>query len=103
MSSFVRSPVVAGHELPAVACFAVRAQAEPGALPRVLEPFVKRGMQIADVHARILGQADDCCLLIDLQVAGLDDAQAQAIAESLRQMVPVERVLLSRKRLAHAA
>jgi acetolactate synthase regulatory subunit len=88
---------------PVTTCFAVRGDAAPGLLPRVIEPFVKRGLQIQDVHARIVGSGEEACQLIDLQIAGMSDAAAETAAEALRQIVGVERVLLARKRIALAA
>jgi acetolactate synthase small subunit len=73
------------------ACYAVRALADPGSLPRLLEPFAKRGLVPSAMHVRSTGVIS----LVDLQVEGLDRATAELIAETLRQIVTVERVLLS--------
>jgi acetolactate synthase regulatory subunit len=74
------------------ACFAVRAAADPGSLPRVLELFAKRGLVPSSVQARLTGDAVPA-LSVDLQVAGLEPALAEAVAEALRQIWVVERVL----------
>lgn len=86
-----------------VACFAVRAAADPGVLSRVVELFAKRGLVPKSVHARLAGAAEDGSLLIDVQIDGLDPDTAERIADALRQIVAVERVLTARKRLARAA
>ncbi|HUH83928.1 MAG TPA: hypothetical protein VLX85_04930 [Stellaceae bacterium] len=76
------------------ACFSVHAAAEPGVMPRVLELFAKRGLVPTSWISRVSGQE----LTIDLQMRGLDAADAGYIARSLRQIVAVETVLLSEKR-----
>ncbi len=86
-----------------VACFAVRAIADPGTLSRVVELFAKRGLVPKSVHARLAGGETDACLLIDVQIDGLDLDTAERIADALRQIVSVERVLTARKRRARAA
>ena len=83
-------------------CFAVRAAADPGTLTRLIAPFAKRGLVPTSVVARSAG-ADGAILLVDLQVGGLDRALAEMVAEGLRQLVPVERVLLAELALAVAA
>ncbi len=45
----------------------------------------------------------DFTLAVDLQIENLDRALAELIAEGLRQMVPVERVLLAELGVAVAA
>jgi acetolactate synthase small subunit len=85
------------------ACFAVRADADPGMLSRVVELFAKRGMVPASVHSRLSGAGHDPSLLIDIQVDGLDVQAGEQIAEALRQIPFVERVLTARKRSTRAA
>jgi hypothetical protein len=84
------------------ACFAVRAAADPGALPRILELFAKRGLVPASVQARLSG-ATEPALSVDLQVAGLEPAMVEVVAESLRQVWVVERVLTAEVLPARAA
>lgn len=81
-------------DLPPTACFAVHAVAEPGVMPRVLELFAKRGLVPSSWISRVSGHE----LTIDLQMRGLDAADASYLARSLRQIVAVETVLLSEKR-----
>ncbi|MEI9984444.1 MAG: hypothetical protein WDN69_15310 [Aliidongia sp.] len=76
------------------ACFAIRAAAEPGILPRLIGLFAKRDLVPAAVQARRIGPGRDL-LAVDLQVEGLDLGLAELIAENMRQMVSVERVLLA--------
>jgi hypothetical protein len=74
------------------ACFAVRAAADPGSLPRILELFAKRGLVPSSVQSRLVGGADPA-LSVDLQVSGLEPALVDVVAETLRQIWVVERVL----------
>lgn len=78
-------------------CFAVTAAAEPGAMPRVLEVFAKRGLVPSRWHSTLAGRAGDE-LMIDIQIAGVDAALAARLAEGLRQVVVVRAVLVSEKR-----
>ena len=81
-------------DLPPTACFAVHAAAEPGVMPRVLELFAKRGLVPTSWISRVSGPD----LTIDVQVLGLDAADAGYLARALRQIVAVETVLFSEKR-----
>jgi hypothetical protein len=76
------------------ACFAIRAAAEAGILSRLIEPFAKRNLVPSSVHARLSGALRDT-LSVDLQIDGLEPGMAEIIAETIRQMVSVERVLLA--------
>jgi acetolactate synthase small subunit len=92
-------PVTVAQTLSAYAtCFSVRAAADPGALPRILELFAKRGLVPTSVQARLIGAGD--IMAVDLQVDGLEPSMVEIIAESLRQLVLVERVLTAE--LLHA-
>jgi acetolactate synthase small subunit len=72
-------------------------------LSRVIELFARRGLVANSVHARLTGAAEDACVVIDVQIDGLDAELAERIADALRQIIAVERVLTARKRLARAA
>ncbi len=76
-------------------CFSVVAEADPGMLPRVLELFAKRNL-VPDrwVSDRLPGGGQ---LAVDLQVAGLEEAEAEHIARCLRQIWGVETVLRATK------
>lgn len=80
------------QSLPFRACFAVRAAADPGSLPRILELFAKRGLVPSSVQARLTGDAEPA-LSVDLQVSGMAPDQVEVVAETLRQIWLVERVL----------
>ena len=75
-------------------CLTVRAVADPGSLPRLLEVFVKRGMVPSKLFCVATG-ADE--LTVDLQVTGLDDDLGAVIANQLRSQVGIETVLTSVK------
>ena len=84
------------------ACFSVIAAAEPGAMPRVLEIFAKRGLvpsqwlgTTAGFHSRELH--------IDIQLDGVDTELSERLAQSLRQVVSVRSVLTSETRLLLSA
>jgi hypothetical protein len=78
------------------ACFAVQARAEPGILPRVLEPFAKRGLIPAQWHSALAGAAHDE-LHIEIQLEDVARDLADFIARCLRQIPDVEIVLTSEK------
>lgn len=81
-----------------VTCFSIRAHAEPGVMPRVLEVFAKRSLVPLRWHAdRVGGTADSEELAIDLQVAGLSPEKAAFLARCLRQIWGVETVLTAEK------
>lgn len=73
-----------------VFCFSIRAAADPGAMPRVLALFAKRGMVPSRLHGVLL---ESGTLEIDVQVAGLEEESGRYIAECLRQQTCVDAVL----------
>jgi acetolactate synthase regulatory subunit len=85
------------HHQHFTACFSVTAAADPGAMPRVLEVFAKRGLVPSQWHSTVAGRAGDE-LHIDIQVACADQALATRLAEGLRQVVCVRAVLTAEKR-----
>jgi acetolactate synthase small subunit len=97
MLMLLPSATAADDELPATACFSIRARAEPGAMPRVLELFAKRGLVPSVWHSATCG-ADHAVLTIDVQMRGLERDVMDYIAACLRQMPLVEVVLTSQKR-----
>ena len=83
-------------------CYSVAAAADPGVVLRVLEQFAKRGLVPLRLLAIAAGARAEV-LDIDVQVAGLGADTADHIAESLRQLVHVERVLTAVKTPAERA
>jgi hypothetical protein len=82
----------------AVHCFSVRADLDPGLLPRLLEAFAKRGLWPTKFYSQALpgdlpGQPIEA--VIDIQVAGLDCATSDHIAMQFRGIVGVQSVLTS--------
>jgi hypothetical protein len=69
--------------------FSIRALAEPGVMPRVLELFAKRGL----VPQRWNSAASEAGLSIDVQMSGLDRDVSDYIARCMRQIHGVETVL----------
>ena len=69
--------------------YAVRARAEPGIMPRILELFAKRGL----VPQQWRSTASPVALTIEVQIAGIDREAAAYIGRSMRQIAGVESVL----------
>lgn len=81
-------------------CFSVHAVADPSTLPRVTEVLSVYGMVPRRCHSQCGSDAD---LVIDIQVDGLDVAQAAAVAQRMGRIVTVDSVLWSEKVQRHAA
>lgn len=79
---------------PPTYCFSVLAAPDASVMPRVLGLFAKRGIVPARFHGDTVGNE----LAVDVQVRGLDPDTAAHVAECLRAMVAVERVLTAVKR-----
>ena len=84
--------------LPAVAthCFAIRADATPGMMSRVLELFAKRNLVPTKWHSAVIG-GDGEDLQVDIQMEGIEAELAGYIARCLRQIYGVDSVLTSTK------
>jgi len=96
--SFAGAPGVQSLESPSVlptACFAVHARATPGALPRILETFAKRGWIPSSVEARLVSGGEE--LAADIQMPGLDRDTAMLVAANLRSIVDVQSVLTTQR------
>ncbi len=78
-----------------LACFSVTASADPGTLSRLVEPFAKLNLVPHRLHAATVPGADGPRLEVDLQLAGIEPDRARRFADTLRQVVTVEAVLLS--------
>jgi len=72
--------------------FFVTGDAAPGFAPRVLELFAKRNIVPDEIHAR----AADGRQTIEIRAHGMESDLAAYIGRCLRQIVSVERVLVSR-------
>lgn len=75
-------------------CFSVHADAEPSALPRVLEVFAVYGHVPSRCHVE-RGAADE--LMIDAQLDGLGRDEAALVAKRLGRVISVMGVLWSEK------
>lgn len=82
-------------------CFSVHTDAEPSALPRVMEVFALYGHVPARCHVE-RGGPDGQDLVIDTQLEGLNQAEAAQVAKRLGRVVSVVQVLWSEKRRAAA-
>jgi acetolactate synthase small subunit len=90
---------VTDDDLPVTVCFSVRAHADPGVMPRVLELFAKRGLVPSAWHSSTAGN-DHAELTIDIQMRGLNRDVTEYIAACLRQITFVEVVLTSQRHTA---
>ncbi len=84
------------------ACFSVIATTEPGTMPRVLEIFAKRGL-VPDRWLSAVAGARGGELHIDIQLADAEVGLVERLAQSLRQVVSVQSVLTSEKRVLISA
>jgi len=76
--------------------FAVRADADPGVLPRVLELFAKRGLVPAAVRSDLA--SDAMTLDIAVEVSGMVRAESDHVANCLRSIPLVGHVLTTERR-----
>lgn len=81
------------------ACFSVVARSDSNTLSRILEPFTKRGLTPSHVYAMRTGETGDA-MHVDLQLAGADAETSWRLANDLRGLHLVQKVLTSEKRRA---
>jgi hypothetical protein len=74
------------------AYFFVTAPADPGLLPRLIEPVAKLGAVPARVHAS-RESGDGTELTVDLRLAGVDPRTADLVERALRAVVGVRQVM----------
>ncbi len=79
--------------------FEVAAMAEPGVLIRILELYALRDLVPHRVRSRIVGDR----LLIEVEVAEVDDGEAERIAAKIRANVLVTSVRLQQMELRRVA
>jgi hypothetical protein len=72
-----------------VLCLSLRALAEIGVFARVTQQLARRSLLPLRWHSTAAGEH----LLLDIQIAGLDEDAGERLAESLRQVVGIEEVL----------
>ena len=77
-------------------CFAIRADATPGMMSRVLELFAKRNLVPTKWHSAVFGPGGED-LQVDIQMEGIEAELAGYIARCLRQIYGVDSVLTSTK------
>ena len=73
------------------ACFFVSGNSAPGFAPRVLELFAKRNIVPDEFHARVANGRQS----IEIRAPGMAPELAAYIGRCIRQIVSVERVLVS--------
>lgn len=86
------NPETSVSKAPATARFVVSGLSDPGLAPRVMELFAKRGLVPDDFHARAANDRQ----VIEIRSRGMTPDDAAYIGRCLRQIVQVERVLVSR-------
>ena len=84
----VSAPQPSATPLRDVAYFAVTANADPGAMPRILELFTKRGLVLDYCRMDRFGDK----LSVELEIAGLDPEQAAYIGRCIGQIYLVDAV-----------
>ena len=89
-ASFAPLPAAETH------CFAIRAAAAPGILPRLMELFAKRNLVPTKWHSAVIGQNGED-LQVDIQMEGIEAELAAYVARCLRQIYGVDSVLTSTK------
>ena len=77
-------------------CFSLRADSQPGLLPRLIEVFARNGLVPSRWHSDLLGPHDEE-LSVDIQIRGLGQERAEYLARCMEQIYGVQSVLISRK------
>ena len=77
------------HRPDPIVRFAIEAFAAPDILPRVLQPFAKRGLVPTRSQSRVIGER----LTILLELHGMASDEARRIAAGLRQIIGIEAVV----------
>lgn len=85
------APAAPGAEF-VKAIYFVTGEADPGPLPRLLEPFAKLGLVPTRAHASV-EDGDGRELAADLRVESVDRVTAHLIDKALRRIVGVRSVI----------
>ena len=72
--------------------FLVQGEADPGLLPRLLEPFSKLGAVPTRVHAS-RENGDGSVLSVDLRLTGVPHRMAELIENALRRVIGVSQII----------
>ena len=81
----------------AVHCFSVRAVADPGMMPRLMELWAKRGL-VPDRWHGVREETSGTYVDIDIESGAVDRACATQMAAAMRGIFGVTQVLVSEKR-----
>ncbi len=83
-----------GFEAPSHVCarFLVQGAADPGLLPRLLEPFSKLGTVPSRVHASC-ESGDGSQMTVDLRLGGVTPRVAELVEYELRRIVLVSQLI----------
>ena len=85
-----------------VTCFSVVAKADPSALPRLFDILTMFNLVPERCHVSRSETEAERPLLIDLQIADLDDQNRHRIQKKLERMLLTTQILCSEKRRAVA-
>lgn len=85
-----------------VNCFSIAAKADPSVLPRILDMIAMFDLVPERCHVSRSDQEPERPLMIDLQIADLENELAHLIEKKLERMVLVTQILCSEKRRAAA-
>ena len=80
-------------------CFSVRAVADSGMMPRLMELWAKRGLMPDRWHG-VREETSGTYVDIDIESGDVDQALAAQMAAAMREIFGVAQVLLSEKRRA---
>ncbi|MBI1383965.1 MAG: hypothetical protein GC150_03520 [Rhizobiales bacterium] len=75
------------------ALFHVTATAEPGTLPRLVEPFAKMGLVPTRLHAS-REDGDGSWQSIDMRIVGVSRHEAELVEAMLRRVVGVRQLIV---------
>ena len=84
------------------ACFSITAKADPSALPRLFDVMTMFNLVPERCHVSRLDSEPDRPLLIDLQIADLEDQDRHRIQKKLERMLLTTQILCSERRRAVA-
>jgi hypothetical protein len=83
-------------------CFSLTAAADPGLMPRVMQQFARRNLVPSQWHSALAGPRGQE-LVVDIQMEGIEAAEAERLTSLFRELVGVTWVAMSEKAVAKRA
>jgi hypothetical protein len=106
MLAYQRTPSQAAHPLTShakrISCFSIVADADPSVLPRILDLVAMFNLIPERCHVSRSETEPGRPILIDLQIADLDEEDRHRIQKKLERMLLTTQILCSEKRRAVA-